>query len=390
MVHRFAKFKWLLAPLLPLLWLYYIIVTVRNFCYDRGVCKSKKLPALVISVGNLSLGGTGKTPATIFLARALRDQGWRVVVVARGYGRQGRGLVVVSDGQHVLADIAAAGDEPLLLAQECDGIPVVVDRQKKTAAMAAVEKFSPDIILVDDGFQHRQLYRQINVVMVDATTHLNSFWWNIASPLREPASALRRADFIILNTSGISNPKQFERITEQCHRYTAAPIFTGMLKALGWRKLENEPDKGQSDKFASLQVASTKKQPLNRHLRLAPCPLLPLSIIKGQPVVLVSGIARPERFRKLVETHGAQIQRELIFADHHNYKGNDARDIEATFRHCGARYILTTAKDAVKLSRLVDSGSTSALPFLVLEMAFEAEPEALPAMLNVIRGRGPE
>lgn len=357
-----AKFCWLFALLLPLLWLYYGITILRNFCYSRGICKRARVPALVISVGNLSTGGTGKTPATIFLATALRDQGWRVAVVARGYRRQGRGLVIVSDGQRILAEVAAAGDEPLEVARQCDGVPVIVDREKKIAAIAAVEKFSPDIILVDDGFQHRQLHRQIDVLMIDASTNLRGFWWDITDPFREPPSALRRADFIILNTSGATEPEQTQRLTEQCRQHTSAAIFTGTLKPAGWRKLENFPGN-------------------------APCPLLPLSVIKNKPVVLVSGIARPERFRTVIETLGAPIRQELIFADHHHYDGRDARDITDAFKN-GAQYILTTAKDAAKLARVFAADAASVLPILFLETAFDADPAFLPALFKaVFRGK---
>jgi tetraacyldisaccharide 4'-kinase len=352
-----AKFRWLFAPLLPLLWLYYGITILRNFCYSRGICKRARVPALVISVGNLSMGGTGKTPATIFLANALRDQGWRVAVVARGYRRHGSGLVIVSDRQRLLADVAAAGDEPLEVARQCDGVPVIVDRKKKTAAIAAVEKFSLDIILVDDGFQHCQLHRQIDVVMIDASTNLRGFWWNIAHPFREPPSALQRADFIILNTSGVTDPDQTQRLAEQCRRHTAASIFSGTLKPTGWRKLEDFPGN-------------------------APCPLLPLSIIKDKPVVLVSGIARPERFRAVIEKLGARIRQELVFADHHRYAGRDARDIAAAFKD-GAEYILTTTKDAVKLAHVFEADA-AVLPILFLETVFEADPAFLSSLLKAI------
>lgn len=375
----FARFRWLLAPLLPLLWLYRAVVAIRNFCYDHGICKSTKLPRIsfgsqtkevvVISIGNLSVGGTGKTPATIFLAKALRDHGWRVAIVARGYRRQGSGLVVVSDGQHILAGVAAAGDEPLLLAQKCEDIPVVVDRRKKNAAMAAVEKFSPDLILVDDGFQHRQLHRQIDVVLVDPSTSLGGLWLPSKQLQREPVSALRRAHFVILNAGGESDPEQIGRMMEQCRRHTSAAIFTGKLQAVGWSKLEDRQ---------------------NRPGGISSRQLLPTTIIKDQSVVLVCGIAHPERFRNLVNACGAQIKQEMILGDHHNYDEKDLRHIANAFRNSNARYILTTAKDAVKLATIIDhrsrpDGASSPLPFLVSEMNFVTEPGFLPAILDTVR-----
>jgi tetraacyldisaccharide 4'-kinase len=351
----FANSNWLLVPLLPLLWLYRAVVALRNFCYDHNILKSAKLPALVISIGNLSLGGTGKTPLTIFLATALRDQGWKAAIVARGYRRERSGLVVVSDGKQILAGIAEAGDEPLLMAQACEGIQVIVDRKKLNAARAAVERFAPDVILVDDGFQHRQLHRDIDIVMLDATTPLSNAWSLPGTMRREPASALRRADFIIINESGKTDGTSSPQLVEQCRRYTGAAIFSGKLQVTSWRELT--PNKAGET--------------------------LPLDFIKDQPVLLVSGIARPERFRRLVEAHGARVQGKLVFGDHHRYGEKDIRLMAAAFKTCGARYVLTTAKDAVKLAKL--RVSETPLPIFALEITFEVEPAFFPALLAALR-----
>jgi tetraacyldisaccharide 4'-kinase len=356
----FAQFKWLLAPLLPLFWLYRAAIALRNFCYDHNIFKSKKLSTLVISVGNLSMGGAGKTPLAIFLAKALRDHGWKVAIVARGYRREKSGLVVVSDGRQILAGIAEAGDEPLLMAQACEGVPVIVDRKKANAARAAIERFAPDIILVDDGFQHRQLHRDVDIVMLDTETPLSSAWSLSGITLRESAAALRRADFIIFNMSGQADATSSQQLIEQCRRYTDAAIFTGRMKAVAWRALEQAPR--------------------------PPAGTLPLTHVKDQPVLLVSGIARPERFRQIVEAQGALVQGELRFSDHYRYDEKDIRLIRTALKTCGARYVLTTTKDAVKLAKL--NGLHAAdpmLPILILEAAFEAEPAFFPALLEAIR-----
>ncbi|MCI0691524.1 tetraacyldisaccharide 4'-kinase [candidate division KSB1 bacterium] len=365
MTYSLAKFRWLLTIFLPLLWLYRTIVAIRNFCYDHGIFKSTKLPRLpfngqlkevgVISIGNLSMGGTGKTPLTIFLATALRDQGWKAAIVARGYRREKSGLVVVSDGKQILAGIAEAGDEPLLMAQACEGIPVVIDRKKLNAARAAVERFVPDVILVDDGFQHRQLYRDIDIVMLDTMTPLSNAWSSPGIMLREPGSALRRAEFIIINESGKTDETSSQQLIEHCRRYTGAAFFLGKLQAANWRGL-----------------------PPNN-----PGETLPLDFVKDQPVLLVCGIARPERFRRLVEAHGARVRGELAFGDHYRYDEKDFRLIATAFKTCGARYVLTTAKDAVKLAKLITA--ETALPIFTLETTFEVEPVFFPALLAALR-----
>lgn len=351
--HR--RIRWLLVPLLPLHWLYRAIVAIRNFCYDHGIFKNTKLPVFVISIGNLSMGGTGKTPLTISLAKALRDQGWKAVIVARGYRREKSCLVVVSDGEQILADIAEAGDEPLLMAQACEGVPVVVDRKKLNAARAAVERFAPDVILVDDGFQHRQLHRDIDIVMLDATAPLRNAWSLPGIAMREPPAALRRADFIIINESNQGDDLPPQPLFEQSRRYTGVAIFSGKLQATSWRELL--PNKRGKT--------------------------LPLDIVKDQPVLLVSGIARPERFRRLAEAHGARVQGELTFGDHHRYGEKDVRLVATACQTCGARYILTTAKDAVKLAKL--RAAETAPPIFTLETTFEVEPDFFPALLAALR-----
>jgi tetraacyldisaccharide 4'-kinase len=352
-MYRLVRLKWLLTPFLPFLWLYRAVVAIRNFCYDRSIFKSKKISAFVISIGNLSMGGTGKTPLTIFLAKALRDQGWKVAIVARGYRREKSGLVVVSDGKQILADMAEAGDEPLLMAQACNGILVIVDRQKLNAARAAVERFAPDIILVDDGFQHRQLYRDLDVVTIDARLPLSHLWRFPAAPMRESASSLRRADFVILNTGGQNDG---EKTAQRFHKYTAAKIFRGALQGMGWRELAEK--------------ASQK--------------LRPLALVREQPVLLVSGIAHPERFRQSVEKLGAHVVDEMKFWDHHRYQKSDLAAIESTRKACRARYILTTSKDAGKLAALNEA---AAMPFWVLETALAMDDEFLPMFLNTVRSK---
>jgi len=345
----------LLIPLLPLFWLYRFIIALRNFCYDHDIFKSTKLPALVISIGNLSAGGAGKTPATIFLANALREQNWKVAIVARGYRRQKKGLVVVSDGRQILAEVAAAGDEPLLMAQACPGVPVIVDEQKKEAARAAVKNFGPDIVLIDDGFQHRQLHRDLDVVLLDARTPVSRLFWFPPTPMREPFSAIRRADFIIIRMD--RDDAINERLIAACRRYSPAPIMAGTLQPIRWLPLDSERSE----------------------------PILPLTALAHRPVLLVSGIANPGRFREMVKSMSADIRDELVFTDHYQYRAPDVAAITTATRVCGAQYILTTSKDAVKLAALLKTGAVLGAPALVLETTFVPEPNFLEFLQQSIR-----
>lgn len=305
-------------PLLtPLSWLYRGLVQLRNLSYDKGILAATQLPAFVISIGNLSVGGTGKTPMTIFLAQALRRAGWRVVIVARGYRREGRGACLVSDGEKILADLREAGDEPLLLAQACPGVPVIVDRNKTHAAAIAVEQFNPQIILVDDGFQHRRLQRDLDLVLVPAAFFLQTPRLLPAGPLREPFINLWRAQFLLLTGLTDLTPSQQNHVWERCRHFEARAFALHFqaqaLISLGEREI------------------------------------LPLKQLRSAKVVLVSGIAQPDRFHRMMQALGVQVVHTMRFSDHYNYRATDADHIAKTFAKTRGDLLITTTKDAVKL-----------------------------------------
>ena len=191
--------------LIPLSWLYGLVVWIRNWLYAVGVFKARKLPCRVISVGNIAVGGTGKTPAVIAIAKRLQEKGVRVAILLRGYKRTSREQVtVVSDGERVRATLKESGDEAYMLARHLNGIPIVVGRQRYQAGRVALERFDVDVLLLDDGFQHRQLARDVDILTVPAYSVAsehplrNRAKLLPAGTLREPWTALRRADIILL------------------------------------------------------------------------------------------------------------------------------------------------------------------------------------------------
>jgi tetraacyldisaccharide 4'-kinase len=150
-------------------WLYAKVVALRNLLFDHGVLKVHRLNCPVISVGNLAIGGTGKTPMVVWLARLFSEEGYRVGIVSRGYGGvESRRVTVVSDGENILADQEISGDEPLMLARQLSGIPVLCSTKRVKAGKAAIEKFNCNALILDDGFQHRYLARDLDVVMLDS------------------------------------------------------------------------------------------------------------------------------------------------------------------------------------------------------------------------------
>jgi len=342
--------NWRYAALWPGSWLYRGIVQLRNYAYDRGLLQTVRVPATVVSVGNLSVGGTGKTPMVALLAQALLQRQLRVAIVARGYHRQGRGTCVVSDGRGTLAALHDAGDEPLLLAQECPQAPLVVDRSKTFAAQWAVQNFHPDILLVDDGFQHRRLQRDCDLVLLPAALAMPPAWLLPAGPLREPWSSLQRAHWIGMTGAAPLPPPLRQRVMQQASNYSTAPL-------------------------AALQFVVEGLEHLWSRQNLA------TGRLAGAKVILVSGIAHPQGFHDLVAATGAFIAGAMTFRDHHRYAAKDIAALTQRRHAEGADIIVTTAKDAVKLR---EWEALKNLPILVLKMRAQLAPEDFAALLALI------
>lgn len=347
---NWPRHKWVLAPLLPLAWLYRGVVALRNFAYARNIFPCTHVPATVVSLGNLSVGGSGKTPATIFLANALAERGVKVAIVARGYGRTGSGVCIVSDGHSVLAEIHEAGDEPLLLAQQCPRVAVIVAESKTRAALIAAERFQPDVILIDDGFQHRGLRRDLDLVLISARMLLQRPWLLPAGPLREPLRNLRRAHKILLTETNTLTLEERQKVLQGLSRFTAASIMP-------------------------INFIGEQVRPLFEGKMLA------TSSAQQTSTFLVSGIALPKRFRQSVEALGMQVREHMIYRDHHRYSAHDAETLVRKFQNSGADCLLTTAKDAVKLRGFA---SLEALPGYALELRLVATTEDTTNLVDAV------
>lgn len=345
---NWPKHKWPLTPLLPFSWLYQGLVACRNFAYEKKLFTVTRVPAKVVSIGNLSVGGSGKTPTTAFLANALMASGVKVALVARGYHREGRGTCVVSDGRSVLAEIHEAGDEPLLLAQQCPGAAVVVDESKTHAAQIAAARFHPEVILVDDGFQHRRLHRDLNLIVISARMVLQKPWLLPAGPLREPLANAQRADVVLLTDSHDLNNNDRKRIAALCRLKSTARVFPIEFLVDEIRPV-----------FEGKNLAT-----LERHHASA---------------LLVSGIAFPERFRRSAEAVDVRVCGHLVYGDHHRYSEKDLEHLLRTFQRLHADIMLTTAKDAIKLRGFAQ---LEALPIYALGIRFSAEESLVSGLLQ--------
>ena len=212
-----------------LAWPYGRLVKLRNFVFDCGILRAQKPDCRVISVGNLVVGGTGKTPMVLWLARFLSKEGLRVAIVSRGYRSEHTGgLLVVSDGHRIQTDVRFSGDEPQLLARRLPSIPVLCSTKRAVAVDAAIEKFKSDVVILDDGFQHRFVARDLDIVMLDA---LNPFGNGHLFPrgvMREQATALSRAEALVLSRFNRSHQAQHNR-QDLVRRWPNKQVFEASL-----------------------------------------------------------------------------------------------------------------------------------------------------------------
>jgi len=307
--------------LLPLTIIYGGIIRIRNFCYDTGIFAVEKISnCKVISIGNISVGGTGKTPIAKFLADYLNKNGLKVVILSRGYGRKSKGTVVVSNENKILANIDDSGDEPLLLAKRLPHIPVVVEADRYKGATFIKKYFTPDIILLDDAYQHRRIFRDLNIAIIDASRGFGNGYLLPSGFLREPIKSLKRADLIWY--SRIDQAKEFEQLQKIVHKFISVPEIIS----------QHAPVK--------LIQMNTKKQ-------------FNLSLLENKNVLLVSGIAHHSSFEHTIVKLGARVISHKKFSDHHQFSSSDTKDIITEFQSKNIEIIVTTEKDYYRLAHLL-------------------------------------
>jgi tetraacyldisaccharide 4'-kinase len=305
---------------------------LRATCYRHRVIPSRELPCKVISVGNITVGGTGKTPMTIYVAGEIKRAGFNVVIVSRGYkgGAEKHGGIV-SDGRTVYMDAEQAGDEPYMIACHLKGVPVVVGKKRFAAGMLAIEKFQPDVIVLDDAFQHLKLKRDLDLVLLD---HIRPFGNTHLLPrgvLREPVSSLARSDACILTRCRADS--------DEVHRSAVAriqvlvpgvPVFTSshvpywyVVHGGAPKSFEAVPDVFSANDFEQ---------------------------VKHRKVFCFSGIARNDDFQHTVKELGFNVTGLLEFSDHHPYSAMDLATILRCAGDTGADQLITTEKDHARIA----------------------------------------
>ena len=330
------------VALTPVSFIYDIVVRARNIFYRSGFFRSRQVGVPVISIGNLTSGGTGKTPLVEWTARALSSLGLRVCVLTRGYGRENPNQrVIASDGTELLAQVAETGDEAFMLAERLKGeAAVVCDSDRVSAAHWAIEHLGSEVLVLDDAFQHQRIARDLNILAVDATNPWGNGYSLPAGILREPIHELSRADCVIITRADADNSARLQHEISKIH--PGVPIVLSRMKQTELRKL-----------------GTNSSLPNSRE-------------IKASRVAAFCGIGNPESFFNLLRTSGYTLNYQQIFRDHHNFTQADVDQFIRAAQSHGALAVLTTVKDAVKARSLNFS-----LPCYVAEIEIEFDNEEL-------------
>ena len=341
--------KILLLPFVPL---YAFAIKVRNTLFDKGINKAEKVGAKVISVGNITVGGSGKTPTVIYITKLLKKHGIETGILSRGYMRKTKGYLLVSDGKKMLHNVEECGDEIYLAAQEC-GVPAAVSEKRVEGAKRFLKDVELEAIVLDDAFQHRWIYRDLNILLFDQRFLLESENFERAllpaGRMREPFSAVKRADVVIIN-----------------RKFSDKKALPGKLETL----FENLPVFHAYYKATEIVDVKTGQS-------------FSLEEFSGQKSLVVSGIAKPFSFLNVLEKNNIDIQNRLLFPDHKYYTEKEVEKIRKEFYASNSYSVLTTQKDAVKLTRFSRELDDIDIYFLKIEVAFEEEEKFNERILSI-------
>lgn len=330
----YTAFAPLLAP--PAL-LYHAAITLRCLYFrNKG---AKRLPGYVVSIGNLSLGGTGKTPAVFMIAQWAFQEGIRVAILSRGYGgRYKGGIFVLSDGNDICGTPREGGDEPYLLAQSLPRIPVILSRDRYLAGMEAYKRFGSRFFILDDGFQHLALGRDLDILLLDGRNPFGNgrlFPWG---PLREPIGHIARADTIIVTRS-----------EESDHFMGLQSFLEGRFPGKRVFRSNHIPDKLFLSNGNIVEDAG---------------------FLQGKKVVAFAGIARPATFEETLQRLGARVLYFKAFKDHHPFRSQDMKWLFSMSHKLGAQYLVTTEKDWVRLDE--EAKGRGELGYLTIRFALHS------------------
>jgi len=326
----------LLFPLYLISFFYRLLMQSRHTLYQTGILKSYSLPCRVISIGNITVGGTGKTPTVIYLAQLFKEQGMRTAVLSRGYkGKSSKRVAVVSDGEQIFLNALDAGDEPHLLSKALPGVPIIIGRDRVLSGRYVTEHFSPEVVILDDGFQHLKLHRDVDILLIDLHYGFGNGHLLPRGILREPLIHLNRAHlFLLTKRTGVRDD---QTVVNKIRSFKPdAQIFFARYQTKCVTTLKEEKE-------------------------------INLNQLKGKKGLALSGIANPHYFSYLLRQQGISVIEEWMLPDHHHYTSKDAKKLSEHLNRFD--FIITTAKDSSKMDREI----FKKLPILVLEIMLKVD-----------------
>lgn len=328
-------------PFTLLSWIYGLVIRLRLLFYRLGILPQKRVDCRVISIGNITVGGTGKTPMTLYLAEQWRQRGAKVGIVSRGYGRKKKDAVItVCDGLKVLETAESVGDEPVLMAKRlldlARGIPIIVAADRYRGCQRLLQEFKVDLILLDDGFQHLRMHRDQNLLLIDAANPFGNTHLLPRGLLREPISEIHRADAVVITRSDCAKNKS---------------AFIQKLEGFGRPILLS--------RFTATEILD-----LSTGVRQS------LDVLKGRVIFAFCGIGNPTSFFKQLVDLGVELRETEIFRDHHDYEASDLLSLSRHAKEIDVDWLVTTEKDAVKIKGLKDGdlNAESSCPIFALRI----------------------
>lgn len=350
----------LLFMLRILSFIYGLGVDVKLALYRYNLLKRHKLPCQVISLGNITVGGTGKTPTAQRLAAIIRDEGHRVVILNRGYRAKYKGEVgLVSDGGKIYMSAAEAGDEAFLLAKNLPGVPVLIGKDRDITGDYAVRHFQAEVIIMDDGYQHWQLERDLDIVLIDTINIFGNSFLLPRGTLREPLENLSRAQVILLTKADQSTEDARSSIRDIVRQYNQDALIVESLHS----------------PRCFIEVEEWYKGDLSKRME-------PLETVRGKKVMALSAIGNPSSFEQTIVDIGAEVVYSARYPDHHSYSMAEMQQVMRRAVENGVYAIITTGKDAVKIpAEFIHSKRPLPIYMLDIELKFT---EGYPEMMELI------
>ena len=311
-------------------------VKLRRIFYKKGILTSKRLPCPIISIGNITVGGTGKTPMTIYVAQVVKQLGYKVAIISRGYkGRAEKVGGTVSDGKVFLMTPEIAGDEPYMMANRLKDVPVIVGKNRFKAGRLAISKFDPDVIVLDDGFQHLTLQRDLDIILLDYHKPFGNGHLLPRGVMREPVSALLCADAIILTKSDTVNNNETSSSLKKLRSFERKkPVYRSFHHPFVYKIINGEKKIFETNMQEALRQNS--------------------DCIKGRTVFAFSGLADNHNFLRTLKSLKCNVSGFMEFPDHHPYSERDLDEILSAAKRSMSECLITTEKDYVRIVHKID------------------------------------